>query len=219
MSEELLVVGDIHGDIVRLQRMLELTSAIDRKTVFLGDYINRGSDSFAVVDALVKAKRAAPAKFVFLMGNHELAMRKFLEGEDFVSFASLGGIPTIQSYISSNVYGSVKDALCEQMPQEHRSFLDSLDLYWESDDVLISHTGYNPQAPSDRTVTSMVATGHPEIFIDQHPPVELTVCGHYIQANGRPYESRHLLCIDTGCGTNNGPLTAVLLPERKYIRA
>jgi len=217
MTDELVVVGDIHGDIARLDRMLALISEIDRKIVFLGDYVNRGDQSFAVVERLLCARRAAPMKFTFLMGNHELALVKFLEGEDFVSFASIGGIPTIRSYVGSNIYGGVREALSQHMPEQHREFLDTLDLYWESDDVLISHIGYDPQTPRDRSVASMVSDAHPEIFSDPNPPVALTVCGHYVQPCGRPYISKHLLCIDTGCGTRNGPLTAVLLPERQFI--
>jgi serine/threonine protein phosphatase 1 len=203
--DELIVVGDIHGDLARLERMLGLISEIDRRIVFLGDYVNRGDQSSAVVERLLCARRGAPTKFTFLMGNHELSLVKFLEGDDFVSFASIGGMPTIRSYVGSNVYDSVREALSRHMPEQHRAFFETLDLYWESDDVLISHIGYDPQAPGDRSVASMVSQAHPEIFCDPNPPVALTVCGHYVQSSGRPYISKHLICIDTGCGTRNGP--------------
>jgi len=38
-----------------------------------------------------------------------------------------------------------------------------------------------------------------------------------MQNSGRPYNSDHLICLDTGCGIIGGPLTAVILPEREFI--
>jgi serine/threonine protein phosphatase 1 len=183
----------------------------------VGDYVNRGPDSFRVIDLLIRAKIGAPNRFVFLMGNHELALLKFLKGGQFIEFASIGGVPTIRSYVGHDVVGDVRHVLERSIPEDHLTFLESLITYWESDRLLVSHAGYDPQEPCDRGLMSMVANGHPAIFNEKCPLLELTVCGHYLQKSGKPYSNGHLICVDTGCGTVGGPLTAVLLPEREFI--
>ena len=44
------------------------------------------------------------------------------------------------------------------------------------------------------------------------------MCGHYFQQTRRPHISDGIICLDTGCGILNGPLTAALLPERQLIQ-
>jgi serine/threonine protein phosphatase 1 len=67
-------VGDIHGNSAALHDLLaqlrgELTAS--DVLVFLGDYIDRGSDSKGCVDALIALPDVVPAEVVFLAGNHE----------------------------------------------------------------------------------------------------------------------------------------------------
>lgn len=215
MSDELFVVGDVHGDAARLEQMLRVLSASERRTIFVGDYVNRGRDSRGVLELLTAARSEAPERFVFLMGNHELSLLEYLDGGDFVRFAALGGIATIRSYVA-DARGDVGAAFATSFPTHQRAFLRSLLPCWESADVLVSHTGYDPAAPQERSLDALVAKGHPEIFHHAAPPRPLVVCGHYVQRGGAPYVSEHLVCLDTGCGVG-GPLTAVTLPEREFI--
>ena len=67
-------VGDIHGDIDALERVLEqlvprLQSA--DTLVFLGDYVDRGPDSQGVVGRVRSLEQTGPCKVVALRGNHE----------------------------------------------------------------------------------------------------------------------------------------------------
>src|SRR3546814_20169280 len=48
--------------------------------VYLGDYVDRGPSSRAVLDRLI-AQPVAAAESVFLKGNHEDALLRFLDGE------------------------------------------------------------------------------------------------------------------------------------------
>src|SRR5258708_4393038 len=80
-------IGDIHG---RLDLLTDLLAQVvadakrhpadqRRELVFLGDYIDRGTQSRGVIDALLDL---AWPEFTptFLMGNHEEAMLEFLDG-------------------------------------------------------------------------------------------------------------------------------------------
>ena len=68
-------IGDIHGrhDLLQLLLRKIREHAEDRphKLVFLGDYIDRGPDSAAVVETIRRLQNASPDNVVCLMGNHE----------------------------------------------------------------------------------------------------------------------------------------------------
>ena len=77
IPENLVVVGDIHGDFVSLQKIL---SEINWETyleseenilIFLGDYVDRGKYSFEVLLVLCKLKSLFPNNVFLLRGNHE----------------------------------------------------------------------------------------------------------------------------------------------------
>eukprot|EP00042_Codosiga_hollandica_P037124 m.289192 g.289192 ORF g.289192 m.289192 type:complete len:315 (+) comp55062_c0_seq3:293-1237(+) len=82
-SERVVVVGDIHGHIDKLRalwRQLETFLKADFKAyqvVFLGDYVDRGPDTRAVLDFLCELKESRP-NTAFIAGNHDLALAAFL---------------------------------------------------------------------------------------------------------------------------------------------
>jgi serine/threonine protein phosphatase 1 len=69
-----IVVGDIHGNAAALSDLLGkiahvLTSA--DTVVFLGDYIDRGSDTKNCVDQILHFRGTGPAVVIALSGNHQ----------------------------------------------------------------------------------------------------------------------------------------------------
>jgi hypothetical protein len=84
--------------------------------------------------------------------------------------------------------------------------------------VLVSHAGFDPADPSNRSVDAMVNGNHRSLFSHKDTPGKLAVFGHYLQESGRPFLSRRLVCLDTGCGARGGPLTAMLFPDRIEYR-
>jgi predicted MPP superfamily phosphohydrolase len=70
----LAIIGDIHGEIDALDRLLARIDATpggrDRKLVFVGDFIDRGPDSVAVVQRV--ADLVEQGRAVAVLGNHEL---------------------------------------------------------------------------------------------------------------------------------------------------
>jgi hypothetical protein len=72
-----VVVGDIHGDKIDLDALAAhvwpdgVAKLPGGGVVFLGDYVDRGSDSVAVVCTLFAMKVTSPAAVVLLRGNHE----------------------------------------------------------------------------------------------------------------------------------------------------
>lgn len=71
-EKKILIVADIHGDLQALDFILGFA---DQKKVnsfvFLGDYIDKGSNSIDVLNRLFELKKKAPQKIILLRGNHE----------------------------------------------------------------------------------------------------------------------------------------------------
>ena len=62
-----LAIGDIHGQLKPLCDLLERVRpniGADDTVVFLGDYIDRGKDTRACVDAVLDFKATVPARVV-----------------------------------------------------------------------------------------------------------------------------------------------------------
>ena len=54
MTDRLIAIGDIHGDIVKLNTLLDKLNLSQKDTVvFLGDYIDVGNNSMEVIDKLI----------------------------------------------------------------------------------------------------------------------------------------------------------------------
>ena len=75
--ENLVVISDLHGDSKSLYRILseinyeEFLSNPMNKMVFLGDYVDRGSDSIGVIYSICHLKCSYPDSVVLMRGNHE----------------------------------------------------------------------------------------------------------------------------------------------------
>lgn len=76
---ELVVVGDIHGDLAAIDGVIKETNFLEKmqepsrplKLVFLGDYIDRGEKSPEVVEALLAAKNLYPENIHLIQADHE----------------------------------------------------------------------------------------------------------------------------------------------------
>lgn len=75
--ENLVVISDLHGDSRSLFRILseinyeQFLSNPMNKLVFLGDYVDRGSDSVGMMYSVCHLKGAYPDSIVLMKGNHE----------------------------------------------------------------------------------------------------------------------------------------------------
>jgi serine/threonine protein phosphatase 1 len=219
-TREIAVIGDIHGDADRLARaLMHFRSEPTRHLILTGDYINRGPDTHRVLEMLISVREQHPAGVTLLRGNHEDALLNYLNGGSISNFAAHGGMATITSY--RNVIDSESpEAFQKNFPEPHKALVEGLATAYEDDNVLVSHTGFNPFDPEDRSHSALCSRGHPALFRYSGPwPRPLTVCGHYVQKGGRPYVTPHLVCLDTGAGTvPDAPLTALLLPERIFMQ-
>ena len=74
MDAALYAIGDIHGSLESLERLLDkINPDLTRdRLLFVGDYIDRGPQSKEVVDYIIRLKNLAPpGQIICLKGNHE----------------------------------------------------------------------------------------------------------------------------------------------------
>src|SRR5690349_24147998 len=105
-GQAVYAIGDIHGRLDLLENLLSRIAEDAqrhhayqaRQLVFLGDYVDRGSESRGVVERLLDDPMPSFSK-AYLMGNHEEAMLAFLEGlSDGLDWPSFSRLETLLSY-------------------------------------------------------------------------------------------------------------------------
>lgn len=95
-----MAIGDIHGDVFKLNRLLEQINPTSNDTlVFLGDYIDRGENSKEVIELLLNLSQCL--KCIFLKGNHENMLLNIKNTKSKAAYAHWylsGGDRTLNSY-------------------------------------------------------------------------------------------------------------------------
>lgn len=160
MTQPIYAIGDIHGQIDMLHAALELIhgdGGADAHVVFLGDYVDRGPDSRAVVQVLIDSA-AEGRNWVMLKGNHDRYLTRFLDAKTVNDSRTrpdlmwlnplLGGDKTLASYGVSALDGDPVDpihiAALAAVPDAHRRFLTDLPLFHRTEDILFVHAGIRP---------------------------------------------------------------------------
>lgn len=209
---KIFAIGDIHGSFDQLQDLMQKIP-IDFATdtlVFIGDYIDRGPGSVEVVDYLLDLKKRVP-DVIFLKGNHEDMLEKYLDGTDRFTYLLNGGQNTLDCYLSRT-----HRADNYPIPAEHLEFFRSLRLYYETEAYIFVHAGLRPKVPlasqesedllwiRDKFIYSKYDFGKPVVF--GHTPLE------------KPLVEPNKIGIDTGAVYGNA-LTCVQLPDMVFMTA
>ncbi len=120
--------------------------------MLLGDLIDRGPDSAAVVDMVREWTQRANVRI--LGGNHEeMFLLSFYKTKAFKNFLRIGGRETVLSYdIDRNTFRSADLEEAQQMmidavPMEHREFLHEFETTIRIGDYLFVHAGIDPEVP------------------------------------------------------------------------
>lgn len=217
-------VGDIHGRcdlLVALQEQIRahaLEQAIGRRVlVYLGDYIDRGTESRAVLDRLL-GKALPGFETVPLLGNHEDSLMRFLDDTSVgPAWLYYGGIQTLASYGIAAEYADLHDesrlralqeALRRCLPRSHLSFLRRMPLQHREGDYLFVHAGIRPQVALENQGREDLLWIRDE-FLDSPVDHGVTVVhGHTISPVPELLPNR--IGIDTGAYAS-GRLTCLVL--------
>jgi serine/threonine protein phosphatase 1 len=208
-----LAVGDIHGCFDALIAVVASARLLpDDVLITLGDYVNRGPDTRAVLDWLIEFQ--ARGNLVPLRGNHEIMMLQARESvESRAYWLECGGDATLASYATG---AAIADLTC--IPDAHWDFLELETRAWyETETHFFVHANALPDYP---LVDQPDFVLYWESFSDPppHESGKIMVCGHTSQKSGVPLSIGHAICIDTwACG--RGWLTCLDVNSGRYWQA
>ncbi|OAN50064.1 metallophosphoesterase family protein [Magnetospirillum moscoviense] len=219
-------IGDVHGraDLLDqlLARIAEDAQANAHKAlslVFLGDFVDRGLHSKAVVDRLIAGPPStgplAKAAWVCLRGNHEdYLVRFFTDQGSGRAWCANGGVATVESYAGPLTdeqrtdLAALQLAFIRALPRNHLRFLSRLPLWHLIGDYLFVHAGIRPGIRLEDQDPGDMLWIRDEFLFDPTPHPWVVVHGH--SQRPLPEVRANRIGIDTGA-YRSGVLTALVL--------
>lgn len=221
-NQRVYAVGDIHGrhDLLSLIHQQVLADAKDFKgtktIVYLGDYIDRGMESFQVLETLINQPLKG-FEAVHLMGNHEQSALFFMNNPEVgATWLMWGGEEALMSYGIETMDANgqrhtpsrLAEALRDRMPESHFNFLQSLKIYEQIGDYMFAHAGVKPGVPLEKQQERDMLTIRDEFHSHPSPFDKRVVFGHTVFE--APLVDEWRIGIDTGAYAT-GVLTAAVL--------
>ncbi|WP_018343381.1 metallophosphoesterase family protein [Cytophaga aurantiaca] len=192
------VIADIHGCIKSLKALIEnqLQPTSEDQFIFLGDYIDRGPDSRAVINYLIDIKNSY-RNCVFLRGNHE---QMFIDAQNSMQahnrWILSGGEQVMISHGLKNH---------DHVPFHFQEFIINTSYYFQDERYIFVHAGLNHLAElplkdynammwiREFHVTKQLTGGR--ILIHGHTPTTLDI----IKLQVATADTQLEICLDNGC--------------------
>jgi serine/threonine protein phosphatase 1 len=209
LESRTFAIGDIHGCDAALRALLEAIQLTKHdRLITLGDYIDRGPGSRAVIEQLMPLRDQC--EFIPLFGNHELMLLTVLDDPSQMNFwLASGGKATLASY----------GGKIENIPASHLEFIHGCLPLYEGDEFFCVHANYTPSAPLDKQPEYTMYWEHLDVYFPEpHVSGKTAIVGHTPQRDGQVLNSEHLICIDTYC-YGGGLLTALNLATGELWQA
>jgi serine/threonine protein phosphatase 1 len=224
-------IGDIHGRMDLLRHLLDDIAEDATYTpyggaspqrivvVCVGDLIDRGPDSRAVIERMLAGAPAegplAGAQFVSLRGNHEDYLLQFLADFSAASgWLRNGGLEAVRSYIGHLPDGFIADypalqrLLYRAIPPTHLRFLSRMPLRHVEGDYLFVHAGIRPGVALERQDAYDLMWIREPFLRSTEPCAKMVVHGHTVVSEPEIHPNR--IAIDTGA-YRTGHLTCLVL--------
>lgn len=224
-------IGDIHGQLSQLEQALDLVErdgGPEAQVVFVGDYVDRGSDSRRVIDRLLTGL-AEGRNWTCLKGNHDRFFERFLAEPEplhdphlLVGYHwfhdAIGGRETLSSYgvkIPERVRQSdLAEQVRSMVPESHKAFLRSLRLSHRVGDLFFAHAGVRPGVALDDQAENDLVWIRQEFLDDYSDHGALVVHGHTPVQHPELYNNR--LAVDTGAGYGRCLIPVVMDSEGAF---
>ncbi|CAN5661165.1 metallophosphoesterase family protein [soil metagenome] len=187
MESRTIVVGDIHGCHDELMDLLNrLDFRVTERIVAVGDLVSKGPKNREVLELFM-----ADSRFETVIGNHDLALRRFWNGEEL------------------ELKPSQKETHQELEPYKDRflPYLNSLPFVIDLGSHLVVHAGLRPSvelhSQSTEDLTQLRTLGEDREskdgtpWYDVYDGVKLVLFGHWPAPE--PRRGKMALGLDTGC--------------------
>ncbi len=225
-------VGDVHGCSHLLMSLIEAieadiaqgeTAGVQSQVILLGDLVDRGPDSAAVVELARKWKQMRPIHI--LCGNHEeMFLESFTHKDTLRHFLRHGGRETLQSYgidrkvLTKANLAEVQELMEAHVPQQHRDFLGEFEDLVQLGDYLFVHAGIEPGVPLEEQKPQTMRWIREPFLSYPRSHGLVVVHGHTITDD--VVDAGNRIGIDTGA-YSSGRLTALVLEgtARRYLTA
>lgn len=221
-------VGDVHGRLDLLQTLEQrivddarMRDAGRRVIVYLGDFVDRGYESRAVIEHLLETEIDGFEQ-VFLMGNHEEYLIRFLEDSSKARgwFAN-GGIETLMSYgVIAGGSGATDSELARvqsefrlALPDSHKSFLANLPVMHREGDYVFVHAGIRPGVAIEDQDPEDLRWIRSDFLEDKRDYGVVVVHGHTITEH--PVDRPNRIGVDTGAYASSRLTCVVLADDRR----
>lgn len=209
-------VGDVHGCDHRLEALHGLIAAdlaarpiAKPMLIHLGDYVDRGPDSRAVLTRLAAGPPIAGLATVNLTGNHEQMMLQTLasrDPDDIENWLANGGEETLRSW-NLNPFED-PETWPEAIDPAHLAFMRNLKLTHQAGSYLFVHAGIRPGIPlAEQARQDLLWIREP--FLSHDQPLEAIVIHGHTPVPA-PLIRPNRIDIDTGAYLG-GDLTCVIL--------
>lgn len=218
-KKRILAIGDIHGNFNKLYSLfnkIDFNPSTDL-LIFLGDYIDRGSEPLKCLDFVINLKKKYPDSVIPLKGNHEAMMLDYFESRGNDScWLSNGGKITLSQFNEKN----------KNEKENYFSFIENLDIFYNYDNKYIFvHAGINPKESIDMQSEDNLLWIR-EDFINNYNPVKFNnikfIIGHTptqcINKNiHTPINLKNnILMCDTGSYLENGKISCIDVLSNKF---
>jgi serine/threonine protein phosphatase 1 len=209
-----IVVGDIHGCyeelkelIIDLEEKQEYNKDTDR-LIFLGDYIDRGEDSYKVIQ-YIKELQKNNSNVIALMGNHEKMCIDFMTRNE-------------DNWLNNGYYTTLKSYGSYQALSKDVEWMQSLPMYYEDEHCIYVHAGMNPRKPLSQNTWYELLWQRESFIYDFHKFYKKVIFGHtpsqLLLKKDKPYQTTGgNIGIDTGC-VFGGNLTALVLVDGEVTK-
>ncbi len=221
---DIYAVADIHGRADLLEALLRhiATVSSERRSkpivIFLGDLIDRGPQSPAVLDLVAATLEQYPGSHLIL-GNHDFYLRSLLREElspaDAVNWMDWGGVATVSAYSARPVpdFKGIAADIRRAFPH-HAVLLDNALTYRQMGSFCFVHAGVRPGVPlaeQDEYDLRWIRAG----FLDHVDPFDhMVVHGHTITNSLLPEVYDNRIALDTAA-YRTGRLSAAVIRQDK----